>query len=357
MEIASAIGVNRTDVNQRSIVDPPMTSLQQSIKTYWQQIAVVIVLTIHALLLARIAVVNAPVYDEAAHLPSGLSHWKFGNFSLYRVNPPLMRLIAAAPLLIGAPEEAWDGYSEAPYARPEFTVGRRFLDANGPDVLWHFILARWMQIGVSLLGAWVCYCWASELFGPSSGLVALVLWCFDPNLLARGVTITPDAGAATFGVASAYTFWRWLKVPSWMNVAIAALALGLAELTKSTWILLFGLLPLLWLVWRVSNRGENIPRPSLGQLATILLGGLYLLNLGYGFEKTLQPLGEFTFISQTLGGPDAHEEPGNRFQGTSLAHLPIPVPANYLMGMDVQKFDFEVGKWSYLCGETKKGGW
>jgi hypothetical protein len=37
--------------------------------------------------------------------------------------------------------------------------------------------------------------------------------------------------------------------------------------------------------------------------------------------------------------------------------VPVPVPANYLRGIDVQKYDFEKGKWSYLRGEQKMGGW
>jgi hypothetical protein len=37
--------------------------------------------------------------------------------------------------------------------------------------------------------------------------------------------------------------------------------------------------------------------------------------------------------------------------------VPVPVPANYLRGLDVQRYDFEVGKWSYLRGEQKMRGW
>lgn len=324
---------------------------------YWRHAAVVLLLIIHALLLGRIAYVNAPVYDEIAHLPSGLSHWRFGDLTLYRVNPPLMRMIASLPVLVSAPEEELAFYSDHAYARPEFAVGRRFIDVNGPNAHWHFMLGRWAQILVSVLGGWICYRWASELFGSTSGVVALTLWCFDPNLLAWGATITPDAGAAAFGVTASYMFWRWLKEGTWCMAAFACLALGLAELTKTTWIILFGLFPMIWLVWVIGHRGLEISKPKASQLLAILLGAVYLLNLGYGFEKTLQPLGAFEFISHTLGGPDAHEIPGNRFRGTLLEVIPVPVPANYLKGIDVQKYDFEVGKWSHLCGETKKGGW
>jgi hypothetical protein len=47
----------------------------------------------------------------------------------------------------------------------------------------------------------------------------------------------------------------------------------------------------------------------------------------------------------------------NRFQGTWLAGVPVPVPKNYLMGIDLQKWDFERKMWSYLRGEWRLGGW
>jgi hypothetical protein len=48
---------------------------------------------------------------------------------------------------------------------------------------------------------------------------------------------------------------------------------------------------------------------------------------------------------------------GNRFAGTWLGELPVPVPANYLQGIDVQKSDFESHFNSYLCGTWAKHGW
>jgi hypothetical protein len=40
-----------------------------------------------------------------------------------------------------------------------------------------------------------------------------------------------------------------------------------------------------------------------------------------------------------------------------LAALPVPLPANYVQGIDVQKHDFESDFNSYLCGQWAKHGW
>jgi hypothetical protein len=134
-----------------------------------------LLLAIHAALLAWQAWRYSPTIDEPAHLVAGISHWKFGRFDLYRVNPPLVRLVAAVPMLLVNPKTDWSGFSEAPYARPEFNIGATFANANGFDVFWYFTLCRWGCIPFSLIGGYYCYRWARELYGAASGLVALAL--------------------------------------------------------------------------------------------------------------------------------------------------------------------------------------
>ena len=360
---------------------PIAGSLSQVSRCRVPRTALVLLLTAHASFLAWQGWRYSPTFDEVAHLPSGLSHWKFGRFDLYRVNPPLVRLVASLPMLLVDPKTDWSGFTEAPYARPEFTIGTNFVNSNGFDVFWYFTLCRWACIPFSLIGGWICFRWARDLYGAAAGIVALVLWCFCPNILGNGALITPDTGSAALGVAAAYCFWRWLRDPDWTRALVCGVTLGMAELTKSTWIILFAMWPLLWIVWRASRSRQSdatsdaklVPnaapvrqtghtrlaarKAGCTQLAAILGIALYLLNLGYGFETSFKRLGQFEFISDALGGSDAHKTPGNRFTGTWMASLPMPVPANYLSGIDVQRRDFEVGKWSYLRGEQRMGGW
>jgi 4-amino-4-deoxy-L-arabinose transferase-like glycosyltransferase len=318
-------------------------------------------LFVQLVLVGWMGLVTSPNVDEVAHLSSGISHWQYARFDLYRVNPPLVRGIAALPVLLADPETDYTGWQNGPYTRSEFGVGRAFAGANGSAVFWYVTLARWACLPFHLMGGWICYRWASRLFSPKCGLVAATLYTFSPNILAYGASITPDAGAAAFGLLAGYAFWHWLQAPRWANAVKAGIALGLAELTKTTWIVLFGLWPCLWIAWRVfgpKRSGAVRSSPgSLCQLTALLLIGLYLINLGYGLDGSFRPLGRFRFISHTLSGQERPEEGANRFAGTALAWLLVPVPEDYLRGIDVQRFDFEQGKWSYLRGEQKHGGW
>jgi hypothetical protein len=97
------------------------------------------------------------------------------------------------------------------------------------------------------------------------------------------------------------------------------------------------------------------------QITLILLVALYVINLGYAFEGTGQRLGEYRFTSRTLGGHDGKAPTllvgGNRFADHRLGKLPIPLPKQYVRGIDLQKSDFERMQWSYLRGRWQQGGW
>ena len=83
------------------------------------RVVVGFILFVHGSMLAWMAYRYSPTIDEPAHLIAGISHWKFGRFDLYRVNPPLVRLVAALPMLLVDPKIDWTSFSTAAYSRPK----------------------------------------------------------------------------------------------------------------------------------------------------------------------------------------------------------------------------------------------
>ncbi|MEZ6123663.1 MAG: hypothetical protein R3C49_10860 [Planctomycetaceae bacterium] len=88
----------------------------------------------------------------------------------------------------------------------------------------------------------------------------------------------------------------------------------------------------------------------LGGIFVIQLLALYTLNSVYEFDGTFRRLGDFEFFSRTLGG-----DSGNRFRGGPLGDIPVPLPDDFVVGIDVQKWDIEKVKPSYLRGEVRRG--
>ncbi|WP_198000932.1 ArnT family glycosyltransferase [Gimesia fumaroli] len=294
---------------------------------------------------------------------AGLAFWHFGDTSLYRVNPPLIKVIATLPVFLSKHETNWAAYIPNPQARSEFVLGSAFFKLNGVHSFWLFSIARWICIPLSIMGGIVCYCWATDLYGSKSGILALTMWCFSPNVLTWGASITPDLGTTALGIIASYAMWKWLKTPEWFHAIFSGVFLGLALLSKTLWIFLFIYWPLYWFFLKITSK--NVTKSQWinqgVQLSIILMIGIYFVNLGYGFRGTFKPLGQYHFISNTLTGNTNHLENThgleNRFRGGILEKVLIPVPEDYVLGIDLQKRDFELGKWSYLRGEHRLGGW
>ena len=99
----------------------------------------------------------------------------------------------------------------------------------------------------------------------------------------------------------------------------------------------------------------------LQRLIPLLLVGLWTLNTGYFFEGTFRPLEQFRFQSRFLTGcesfDDVPREGANRYAKTWLGNLPVPLPAEFIQGIDTQRYDFEQGFRSYLRGQWADHGW
>jgi hypothetical protein len=313
--------------------------------------------------------------DEFGHLPAGLSHWQKQTFFVYRVNPPLTKMIAAAPVLFARPTMPYDNFFEAKAKqRYEWTFGRRFMEENPDGYHELFFLGRYPMVALSVLGGWLLFLWARELHGGWAGVAAVALWSFCPNILANAQLITPDIGCTTAIIAASYVYWRWLRHPGWLGALGVGLVLGIAELTKFT---LLALYP----IWLLLLAAAFVPGPwrtlaaRAGQFAMMLFVSIVFINAGYLFEGSFKPLGDYEFDCQTLTSDRLHTEPvghnadgatvirywsvrENRFRGTWLEKLPVPLPEHMIYGLDLQQRDLEsLRSPSYLRGELRFHGW
>ena len=321
------------------------------------------ILVVHGLLLAWSARLHTPVASEMAHLAAGISHLQLNRFDLLAVNPPLVRSVAAIPVVMLSPETDWRKYDPHPLSRSEHAVGRDFVSVNGTRAFQLLTLGRWACIPFCLAGGLACYGWGRSLYGRRSGLLALVLWCFSPYVLGHGSLMICDAHAAAMAVVASYAFRRWLAEPSWAAASVAGILLGIAELCKSTLLLLYPVWLLAWLASHFCHGGQarRAVGIELGMLLALVLTSVLVINVGYGFDGSLQRLDTYTFYSVILSGVQPAEnavaQGWNRFAGSWLGPLPVPLPACYLKGLDKQKSDFDGRQWSFLAGRWTQGGW
>src|ERR1044071_3261189 len=153
-------------------------------------------------------------YDEANHLHFGESVLKDAHVWAWNQSAPVSALNALSAI-----------------------AGRRLGLASSPRR--ELLLARLPTVCLSLVLAALVFRWSSELYGALGGLISLGLYVFDPNVIAHSRVIGTDLPASLMMLASVYLFVRYLKTPSAGNLALAALATGLAQVTKQTAVLLF----------------------------------------------------------------------------------------------------------------------
>jgi hypothetical protein len=333
----------------------------------WWPVAVVGLLGVHVGLLSYSAAVQFVTPDEVAHMAAGVLQWQYGAYGVYSVNPPLPRLLATLPW-VGQVEMDSREVTDIPGIRQEFVLGAALVKAH-KERYWKWLWwGRLSVIGWSVVGGILLYKWGRELYGRGAGLLALGMWCFGPNVLAHGCLVTPDLPAAVAGLAGAWGVWRYGRGYGWGWALGAGVLLGVALLCKYTcWLLVGVWFVWVWVYW-VWRRWHGSVVPGwgvvMGQVG--VLGGAVLgvINTGYEWQGVGKRLGEIPFVSQALTGRGRPVvqvgEWGNRFAGSWLGGLPVPLPEWYVRGLDVQEVDFELlGKRmpSYLCGEWRERGW
>lgn len=302
-----------------------------------------------------------PNVDETGHLPAGLSHLKYSKFDAYRVNPPLARVLTTWAAWPSTSNYQWKWYTSEVGARPEFLWASINLHERRLNLIDDFLYPRAVALIFTMLGFVVIAVWSASLQSLAASMVVAAYWSFSPNILAHAPTIVPDVASVAFGLLACFACWRYMQRATLGAASWAGLAFGLALLTKLTWLTGIVTLPLTAAVcWAMV--GKYLPSRSLRQrLSDLLLfwGVAFLtLNAGYLFEDSFVPLGDYEFCSEALGGEGCSvNEPGNRFKNAWLAHVPVPVPRNYLLGIDYLRFEVEAKKWSFLAGEWKLGAW
>lgn len=227
--------------------------------------------------------------DELAHLPAGFSYLTQKDMRLNPEHPPLIKDLAALPLLfipdLNFPSEIKEWKEDI---NGQWGFGAHFLYRAGNPadqmIFWGRIPMIFLLI---LLGVYI-FKWARELYGNKVALLALFLFSFSPTFLAHGRLITTDLGAA-FGIfIGTYYFLKTLKRPTKKNIILAGIAFGIAQLFKFSVILLVPFFFFLILIfWRVfAKKFKEIFKT----LILVFLIGLLLIGVVYQYHIWNYPI-------------------------------------------------------------------
>lgn len=293
-------------------------------------------------------------WDEGDHIYAGYMSVKHGDFGLNPEHPPLVKMVAAIPLLFMHPQEP--PLQNRYFKAEAYLGGADFLFKNDFE---RMIFRAKMAVTIfPLLLALLVFLTAREMFGTGAGFIALILVVFEPNLLAHGAVVATDTAAACFMLASIYAFYRYVKVPSWSRAALMGLAVGFFSISKHSAILLGPMIVALAITELIRRRkaGEEGRMKQgvrlVGAITLAIVIAAAMLWTCYGFRYQARPDG------LQLNPPMAHAlkgvKPSEAKIVSKMAQWHV-LPESYLYGLaDVRSV---ANAWpSYMFGKIYAHG-
>jgi len=116
----------------------------------------------HTVLLSVMIVLHSPCIDEPATLASGYLNLN-GWFDAYRVNPPMLRMIAAIPLMVVYPNLDFVASESEGFFRSEIMLSQQLAQQLGNNYELFIFLGRLCCIPFSLFGMYGLFKWVAEI--------------------------------------------------------------------------------------------------------------------------------------------------------------------------------------------------
>jgi 4-amino-4-deoxy-L-arabinose transferase-like glycosyltransferase len=276
------------------------------------------------------AVQQSPTIDEPVYVGTAVVYEQQHSLRYNPEHPPLGKLVMALGLAVTHPE------LDPSYNQNQTLLGRHLLYESGNNPYRLLLAARLPMILLTLLFGLVVLGFARDLAGPWAGLIALVLYAFDPDVLAHGSLATLDVPAAGLLLTTFWMLWRARSRPG-LYLPLAGIALGAALATRASTLPAIPLVLILSLL-AVRRRWwiRLLAAVGVGAIAIAVVWAVYL---------AVDP-------SLSWTTPPGVTNPGG-LRGLAVDLLPFP--AAYRDGVLIQ-FQFESSSFNgFLLGHAYHG--
>jgi len=301
---------------------------------------------------------DSATMDELAHIPAGYSYLSQKDFRINPEHPPLVKDLAAIPLLFLNLNFPKDHPSWQEEVNGQWWFGSEFLyhSGNNPDriIFW----ARIPMILLLIFLGWFLFYFARKLAGNEVAILTLILFSFCPTFLTHGRLVTTDVGAALGVVLSTYFWIEFLKCPSKKNIILAGLIFGIALLLKFSLILLvpfFGIITIIFAWLKTDNKKAILKYVMLALFAGII-GFAFIVWPVYQFHVLNYPLAKQLSDTKFL----LESNPMGSLSNLCIwmADKPLLRPfGHFLLGLLMATQRTAFGNTVYFMGMISASGW
>ena len=219
------------------------------------------------------------------------------------------------------------------------------------DHAWRRSLIRMPSILFTLaLGLLVWY-WCRSLYGSQAAMGALLLYVFNPTLLAHGKQITSDTITSFFVVLTVFLFWKWRTRKKDRFFYLSAVITGIAIVTKFSSILLFFILPLIVIYQELDKKTFRFNWRILGTIlkrsAIFLFLVWVIINAAYLFQGSFESSRSYAWQSRF-------------YKNIAKVDFPMPLPRIFVRGLDYSHYieeNVQYGRGNnYILGHRHRKG-
>lgn len=285
---------------------------------------------------------DSPTNDEVAHIGAGYSYLVKHNMRLNAEHPPLVKDLSALPLLFMSLKNEifqapvyWLGDIEA---ISQWAFGHILLFKLGNNADQILQLARLPMLIFFVLATMLLFKWAFDLYGSKGAIIALILFCFSPTVLAHGHLVATDMAITAAIIFSIYLFLKYLEKPTQRNLIITGLVFGISAATKFSALLLipfFIILSVFYAKFKKDQLGKSLSRLLLDVILIAIIGFVLIVTPIYYFNiynyNPQQQATDTRIILNELYGDNALTKPI-----IWLSDKPVlRIYGNYLLGMAI----------------------
>ncbi|HVU39290.1 MAG TPA: glycosyltransferase family 39 protein [Opitutales bacterium] len=331
----------------------------------WLAAGVGLLLGIYFFMAIGAAQHKGPSFDEPAQLAAGYNNWRRHDFSQMGANGDFLKRWATLPYLITRPNLVPESDS-ATQAQTAYELGYQFFFLSGNQPEWLLLQSRFMVTLLGLALGGLIFACARSIAGPVSGLTALFIFIFNPNMLAFGAMVTPEVPMSLATLGATWYFWRLLNRASWRYLAGSLGFTILLVMTRPSAMALFLVAAMLAVVkllsnhpldWRLGGHRLIGSRPR----QAMLFAGLLMLHMGVAWAAIWTNY-EFRFAATPVAAPARLQEapslpPGRPETGLlSWAETTRFLPEGYIAGARAY-FGTNDVRQTFLDGDWNPQGW
>lgn len=221
--------------------------MQKFLKNHYCAIVVILLGLMLALGVASMAQ-DSGIVDEVAHIPAGYSYLRYGDFRLNPEHPPLLKDLAAIPLLFMDLRFPLDIPAWTTEANGQWESGWNFIYHIGNNADQILFWSRLPILLLAIVFGYFVFRFFKNHYGINTGLLALFFFTLSPNLLAHSRFVTTDLGIAAFMFFAFYGLFNFIKKPTWKHLWIATILFTLMQLAKFSAVIMYPFFGLLILI-------------------------------------------------------------------------------------------------------------